>query len=139
MSALRAKRIPSRGGEGAAAKATLAERSHDVHRLTHELQERQRETVTLRAELSAAQMECQRLATVLDAQRDSAAEQLARMEQMETRFRDAFAVVSQQARKLNGESFLDLARATLGECQQAARTELEQRHKSIAELVHPVR
>ena len=61
------------------------------------------------------------------------------MAQLETKFRETFATLSQRALQMNGESFLTLAKATLGEFQQAAKTDLEHRQESIEEMVKPVR
>lgn len=83
--------------------------------------------------------ERERLRTLLETEREAAAAQQTQMDQLERRFVDAFAALSQQALRSSGESFLTLAKATLGEFQQAARTDLEQRRQSIDALVKPVR
>lgn len=83
--------------------------------------------------------ERERLRTLLEKEREGAATQATQMEQLERRFVDTFAALSQQALKNSGESFLTLARATLGEFHQVARTDLEQRQQSIDALVKPVR
>ena len=50
-----------------------------------------------------------------------------------------FQALSAQALARNNQAFLELARATLGQTQQAARGDLELRQQAIAELVAPVR
>ncbi len=51
----------------------------------------------------------------------------------------AFKALSADALARNNQSFLDLARATLAQTQEAARGELAMRERAIAELVSPVR
>ncbi len=50
-----------------------------------------------------------------------------------------FQALSADALARNNQAFLDLARATLAETQQAARGDLELRQQAISELVTPVR
>src|SRR5579863_1102136 len=51
----------------------------------------------------------------------------------------AFRALSSDALARNNQAFLDLAKATLAETQQAARGDLELRQHAIAEMVTPVR
>ncbi len=51
----------------------------------------------------------------------------------------AFKALSADALARNNQAFLDLARATLAQTQEAARGDLEIRRQAIAELVTPVR
>jgi len=50
-----------------------------------------------------------------------------------------FGALSAQALARNNQAFLDLAKATLAETQQAARGDLDLRRQAIADLVTPVR
>lgn len=52
---------------------------------------------------------------------------------------NAFKSLSAEALRTNNESFLNLARATLGEFQQGARGDLEKRQQAIDALVAPVK
>ena len=56
-----------------------------------------------------------------------------------TRLREAFAALSADALKRNTESFLQLARTSLGEFQRAATTDLDGRHKALEAIVQPLR
>lgn len=87
----------------------------------------------------AALQERAALAAALDAERRSAAEKVALLKDAETKLRDAFSTLSSQALKENSESFLQLARASLGEFQKAATMDLDGRQKSIETLVQPLR
>jgi DNA recombination protein RmuC len=51
----------------------------------------------------------------------------------------AFKALSADALARNNQAFLELARATLGQTQEAARGDLEMRQQAIVELVAPVR
>jgi DNA recombination protein RmuC len=51
----------------------------------------------------------------------------------------AFKALSADALARNNQAFLDLARATLAQTQEAARGDLERRQQAIVELVAPVR
>ena len=109
------------------------------------LNERDKENAQLRGDLlltreasSQASEERERLAATLQAERVSASEKIAGLEQMEARVRDAFDALSARALQTNNQAFLDLARTQLGEFQQAARVDLEARQQSIDQLVKPM-
>ena len=53
--------------------------------------------------------------------------------------RDTFAVLSQSALQANSQSFITLARETLGKFQEHAKSDLASREKSIANMVSPIR
>lgn len=66
-------------------------------------------------------------------------ERVAAERQADARLRDAFASLSAEALQRNNQSFLDLARAQLGEFQQSASFDLAQRQRAVDELVRPIR
>jgi DNA recombination protein RmuC len=80
-----------------------------------------------------------RLETTLDGERRLAAERQSNHEAGEARLRETFEALSRQALDWNNRSFLDLARAQLGEFQQGAKGDLEARQTAIDELLRPVR
>ena len=53
--------------------------------------------------------------------------------------RDTFSALSQNALQANNQSFLNLAKQTLGKYQEHAKNDLESREKSIANMVNPLR
>jgi DNA recombination protein RmuC len=53
--------------------------------------------------------------------------------------RESFAALSADALQRNNQSFLDLARASLGEFQRGAASELEKRQQAVDALVAPIR
>ncbi len=75
----------------------------------------------------------------MDAERAATAEELALWNDAQQKLSDAFRALSADALARNNQTFLDLARATLGQAQEAARGDLEKRQQAIAELMAPVR
>ena len=74
----------------------------------------------------------------LEGERRTAADRQALLEQADIRLREAFASVSADVLRTNSQSFLQLAKASLGEFQQQATTDLERRQETIGNLVKPV-
>ena len=93
----------------------------------------------LQHDLMSARQECARVGAQLEAARADSAEKIALLQGAEIRLREAFSALSSEALKQNNESFLQLARASLGEFQRAATTDLEGRHKAIESIVQPLR
>lgn len=79
-----------------------------------------------------------RLAAQLDAERRSVTERVAILQQAEQKLRDAFQALSAEALRHNNQSFLDLARETLGAFQQKAIGDIDSRQKAISDLVAPI-
>lgn len=79
------------------------------------------------------------LSTSLDKEREAAYEKLRLLEEARVQLSNAFSALCADALRSNNQSFLELANATLERFQESARTDLEQRRQSIAELVAPVR
>jgi DNA recombination protein RmuC len=90
-------------------------------------------------ELAAAQQQKVRLEAALHAERQSAAEKLAIVEDAQARLKDAFAALSADVLAQNTHRFLELAKDKFGELQAAASTDLGGRQKAIADLVQPLR
>jgi len=81
----------------------------------------------------------ERLAAELEHERRAGNEKLALLSNAETKLREAFQSLSAEALRQNNQSFLDLARTSLGEFQKSAIAELEGGRQAIGELVKPVR
>ena len=95
--------------------------------------------VELQQQLGTAEREAARLGAQLEASRLASAEKIAVLQEADARLRDAFSTLSSEALTRNNELFLQLARASLGEFQRAATTDLDGRHKSIEAMVQPLR
>jgi DNA recombination protein RmuC len=103
------------------------------------LGEREATCARLQQDLIAARQDCARVGAQLEAAQAASAEKLALLQGAELRLREAFSALSSEALKHNNESFLQLARASLGEFQRAATTDLDGRHKALESLVQPLR
>lgn len=79
-----------------------------------------------------------RLATTLEMERRAAREKAGLLENAEQQLREAFRALSADALQHNNKHFLELAKATLEQHQNAARGDLEQRQKAVEGLVKPV-
>ena len=62
-----------------------------------------------------------------------------RVDETRQKLSDAFTALSADALAKNNRAFLDLARATLGQTQEAARGDLELRQQAIVAMVTPMR
>jgi DNA recombination protein RmuC len=89
--------------------------------------------------LSDSRQQQARLAAEVNAERRSAAEKLALIQQAEIKLREAFSALSAEALRQNNQSFLELARTSLGEFQQTAKLDLEGRQRAIDELIQPLK
>ncbi len=123
----------------ASTSARLDEWSKQIARLEAELARRTRELEQAVAESSAVRQERARIAAELEAERRAGAEKLALLKDAETKLREAFASLSSEALRQNSQSFLELAKTSLGEFQQVATGDLDKRQTAITELVKPIR
>ena len=122
-----------------AARALLLERAQRIGQLETERREAERVQNALRSELGSVREERVRLVEELTRKQASAAEKIALLEQAETRLRETFQALSAEALQRNSRSFLEVAKASLGEFHRAAQTDIEGRQKAIADLVEPIR
>ncbi len=113
-------------------EARIARLETDILAVRQEAAQMQREIQGVREALARAEAD-------LRNERQAAAEKLGLLERGEAKLREAFQALAADALRSNNQSFLDLARATLGEFQKGAKVDLETREKAVAELVSPVR
>jgi DNA recombination protein RmuC len=123
----------------AAAKAHLDAAERHVAELQSRLAAGDAATAGLQRDLASSQQERARLSAELDGERKAAAEKLALLQNAELKLREAFSSLSSEALRQNNHSFLELARTSLAEFQQTARTDLDGRQKAIEDLVQPLR
>ena len=74
----------------------------------------------------------------LDHEREAGAEKVRLLTKASEEFRNAFKALSSDALLANNQAFLDLARLELSRHQSEARSDLEQRQKSVEHLVKPI-
>jgi len=92
-----------------------------------------------RASVTELHARAESLATELRLEREATTGKLAEVERAREHLSQAFSALSADALKSNNQAFIDLAQATFGKLQEAAKGELEKRQEAIAELVKPVR
>ena len=119
--------------------ARLEERSARIHELEEELSERRSALEAMQSETTTLRVAQARLTTELVNERRISAEKLTLLNETERRLREAFQALSAEALRSNNQSFIDLAKASLGEFQKGAATDLEKRQKAVEELVKPIR
>ncbi len=127
------------GADIAATSARLDEWSKRIAGLEQELRDKTTLLGSAEAEASGLREERARMAVELDGERRSAGEKLELLQQAEARLREAFDAMSAEALRKNNQSFLQLAKSSLGEFQQSAAGDLEKRQQAIAEIVRPIR
>ncbi|MGE0615538.1 MAG: DNA recombination protein RmuC [Bacteriovoracia bacterium] len=79
------------------------------------------------------------LETSLTQERRSASEKIAAITDAQNRLSDSFKALSAEALRHNNQSFLELARTSLEQYQQAAKGDLDKRHQAIDSLIKPMR
>ena len=118
--------------EWAAQLATAREQAARVPELTAECERKGADVQELSMRLAAQEAQAAE-------ERKGTAEKLALMEDAQTRLADAFNALSAEALRKNNQSFLELAKETLGTFQESAKGDLEKRQQAISEVVAPVK
>jgi DNA recombination protein RmuC len=118
--------------------AWLLQRSRQADAATA-LRERDAALRAAQDNLASLQARDAELLARLEAERKASAEKLELLQDARRNLSDAFQALSADALSRNNRAFLDLARATLAQTQEAASGELQKREQAIAELVSPVR
>jgi DNA recombination protein RmuC len=83
--------------------------------------------------------EIARLQTIIEKERQAAAEKLRMLNEAQSRLSDSFKALSAEALQNNNESFLHLAKATLEKFQEMAIGDLDKRQQAIGQLVLPLK
>jgi DNA recombination protein RmuC len=120
-------------------RARLAERDQRIAGLEAERDQARGEVAALRDQLAELRTQQARLTAQAEGERAAADEKIGLLRAAEQQLREAFASLSADALRRNNQSFIELARASLGEFQKGASGELESRQKAIADLVQPIR
>ncbi len=118
-------------GQHPALVARLADRDKEAALLRRELE-------LARGKVEQAGQERERMAGMLDVERNSFSEKAALLDGAKAQLREAFSAASQEALQQNNQAFLDLAQTKLADFQRVAQTDLEARQQSIDLLVKPV-
>ncbi len=125
--------------EAAQRAAAFEERARQAEELRGVLREREAAISGLNGELARARERAAELQTRLEEERQQSEEKLRLLVEARQAMENAFKSLSAEALRTNNQSFLDLARASLAEFQQAAKGDLEKRQQAIDSLVAPVK
>ena len=117
----------------------LEERTQRAEQLEGELSSARDEGTAARREIASLREAQASLTARAEAERAAATEKLALLAAAEHQLREAFAALSAEALQRNSQSFLELAKTSMGEFQKGASGELESRQRAISELVEPIR
>jgi DNA recombination protein RmuC len=98
----------------------------------------QRKYETLQYKYMETDSQRRELSVMLERERLSFEEKLSYMENVHRQFSDQFKALSADALKMNNQSFLQLAKESLGAFHQHAQTDLTHRQKSIQEMIQPI-
>jgi DNA recombination protein RmuC len=92
-----------------------------------------------RSQQHAAQQELAASKTELDMNRKNLDEQKALLNEAQTKLRDAFKAVGQEALTANSEQFLTLAKKTFETLLAQSKGDVEKKQQAIAALIKPIR
>ncbi len=101
--------------------------------------ERDARIAVLANDLSMERVAAAALRERLDRERESSAEKLALLDVAEHKLADTFKALSAAALRTSTESFLEVARSTLGQQQQVAKSDIDAKAREIDALVKPLR
>jgi DNA recombination protein RmuC len=121
--------------ERSAAKAKLEQMNQVQQALEEKTSEVKHLTETI-TELKEKQAE---LETIIEKERVATEEKLQLLEKAKEELTDTFQAISATALRNSHESFLELAKATLGKYQEGAKRDLELRQKEVKQIVGPIK
>lgn len=122
----------------AAAEGRLERADQQLKETQATLAERERMIAGLQAEMSALRDERGQLDAALKAEKEATVQKTVLLDEATTRLREAFQALAAEALKTNNQSFLELAKASLGQFQEQAKAELVNKHKAVEEVVRPI-
>jgi DNA recombination protein RmuC len=129
------ERILKVSEERSAANAKLER----MHQLEQALQEKTDEVKQLGATLTELKEKQATLQTIIEKERLATEEKLQLLAKARESLTDTFQAISARALQNSHESFLELAKATLGQYQEGAKRDLELRQQQVKQIVEPVR
>lgn len=118
--------------------AALEERASRVPKLEQVLSERDGSIASANLELANLRERLAVMQNARESDRLAADEKLALVDRVQTQFGAAFQALSAEALKSNNQAFIELAKSSMETFQDRAKVDLEQRQKSIGDLVKPL-
>jgi DNA recombination protein RmuC len=124
-------------------RATLIERlagkETQIEELRETLDRECLQSTDLRTENANTLAQLSAMQVRLEEERKGNREKLALIDEAQKKLADAFKALSADALQNNNQSFIALAKATLGSFQENAKGDLEKRKQAIDELVRPLK
>jgi DNA recombination protein RmuC len=119
--------------------AASEERNSRISSLERCLQERDTQVSHSESLVSQLRQQLAIAETAREKERLAAAEKIALVEQSQEKLSASFQALSAEALKSNNQAFLELAKTSLERFQEGAKVDLDQRQRSIDELVKPLK
>jgi DNA recombination protein RmuC len=120
-------------------RASFEALSQRIPDLEQALQYREQTVLRQQQAILEGAREKESLAATIEAERKSFEEKQRLLDEAKAALSDAFGALSANALKSNSEEFLKLARASLGQFQEGAKSDLAMREQAIGQLLTPVR
>ncbi len=126
-------------GEQIALTERIQARDQTIAGLNAKVQQFEKKTGEFQTAETNLRTKLAQYATTLDQERKQAQEKLDAINHAQHKLADAFKALAADALKGNSQSFLELAKETLGRFQETAKGDLDKRQQAINDLVKPVK
>ena len=121
------------------AKAAAEERVTQIPKLEAEIKSKADTFSSLQQDNSLLKSHIAELNTQMEEQKKYIIDKTNDLEQAKIRLSDAFKALSAEALQQNNQSFMDLAKTVLDKHESTAKEDLENRRKSIDEMIKPIK
>lgn len=119
--------------------AELREKAAQIAREQDQLAQERTAHSQTQAQFASVREQLAGVSAQLIHEKERSAEQLALLNEAQSKLSDAFKALSSEALQKNNQSFLDLAKQTMESFRESAKGDLEKRQQAIAQMVTPVR
>lgn len=119
--------------------AAAEERNSRIVVLERSLGEKEADAASANLVVAQLKQQVAVVETAREKERLASVEKIALIEQAQEKLSSAFQALSAEALKANNQAFLELAKTSLERYQEGAKVDLEQRQKSIDDLVKPLK
>lgn len=133
-----AKAVARPSTELAASEGRLERADQQLRDAQSMLADREKVVTALQAEMARLRDERGQLDAALKAEKEAAVQKTALLEEATTRLREAFQALASEALNTNNQSFLELAKASLGQFQEQAKASLVEKHKAVEDVIRPI-
>jgi len=121
------------------ARSAAEAKLEQMDQVEQALEEKRGEVKHLSATITELKEKQAELETIVEIERVATEEKLQLLEKAKEKLTDTFQAISATALKNSHESFLELAKATLGKYQEGAKRDLELSQREVKEIVEPIK